>query len=563
MLLLTGALATAACADHVLEPVPGERTPAVPGPARAFVSPVSDAVLSAPALRIPGSNAVLFGATAWTDLPAEFGDAQWVELRTVGEVSWTINEAAGEAAKYWNCYGSNAFAYYGEGSTGGGGLGGGELRVAATVADGKPSVDDYGAVMLSEGDQVYRLARVWPGARLYGRRTGLGGVCNGVPWYFFEGEHRVEVRKVVPVQVKADRETFTAGEVLTWTTKLYRDLTRLSWTFERPDGTIEYPECSGESCAYAPRGPGRMKLSARWERASPTVYVEGYSPPVTNQPAKLKLTCTDERGGLNRVIRGENINCTASKDPVDAPGELRISGWSFEGNARSDGDVTSTQWSGVMVEDGRVEVRGTIGEERAEPGRAVIRVESRSWVDSLRDARIVYDVCAARTRTCLQSPPVEYQDLGKTYLTESEYTLPARNVNEGPNAGWWYFTGEVGPVQLPRPVTLLHPDVFDPGSAFYKTRSCNPARVQTWITTHERTHVEIGRTQLAQTPLNPWLEQRRVYRPQGPPNNWYNAAVRRVRDVMRTLMDPNHQLEWKYPSVPCDLRLANNTPSNP
>lgn len=468
MLLLTASLASAACADHVLEPVPGERAPAVPGvPARAFVSPVSDAVLSAPALGIPGSNAVLFGATAWTDLPADFGDAQWVELRTTGEVSWTINGAAGEAAKHWNCYGSNAFPYYGEGSSGGGGLASGGLRVAATVAGSKPAEDDYGAVMESEGGQVYRLARVWPGARLYGRRTGLGGVCNGVPWYFFQGQHRVEVRKVTPVQVKPDKESFNAGEVLTWTTELYRDLTRLTWTFERTDGTIEYPGCSTKSCAYAPRGPGIMKVSARWERASPTVYVEGYSPPVTNQPAKIKLTCTGDRGE-NSVTRGQTINCIASKDPVDAPGELKVSEWTFLDNDGHNiaGPAGSSvlSWSGIMVVGGTVRAVGTMDGNQA-AGTATIQVSPRT------DWRIEFPAAPAPARSeVLPYPPITPPG-GKADGVFGRHTYswaePRLRGGTGPNRGWYFFRS---PPEFREPRIHINPGLY-PDDPFYRAQN--------------------------------------------------------------------------------------------
>jgi hypothetical protein len=91
---------------------------------------------------------------------------------------------------------------------------------------------------------------------------------------------------------------------------------------------------------------------------------------------------------------------------------------------------------------------------------------------------------------------------------------------------------------LPQPVTLLHPDVFNPGSDFYRRRSCSPARVQAWITEHEQAHVEIGRTQLEESPVNEWIERRRLYRPNGSPSGWYNATKDEIFHRMSALMDP-------------------------
>jgi hypothetical protein len=293
------------------------------------------------------------------------------------------------------------------------------------------------------------------------------------------------------------------------------------------------------------------------------VYVEGYSPPVTNQPAKLKLTCTDAGGALNRVTRGETISCTASKEPIDAAGELLIERWSFDKRVRADEPVTTAEWKGTMVESGTVMVHGTIGGFSAQPSVAVIAVSNRSWTDVLQTPRIAYDHCPVRTDACLQSPPAEFQDLGKTHLPKFTFAPALQYIEAGPNTGWWYFSGEAGPVELPRPVTLLHPEVFDPASDFYKRRNCNPVRVQQWITGHERTHWEIGLSQLKEDPINPWLEQRRIYRPGRSPDQWYNRTLQEVRRLAGGLMDPDHKLESKYPSTPCDLRLRNNTTGTP
>ena len=306
---------------------------------------------------------------------------------------------------------------------------------------------------------------------------------------------------------------------------------------------------------YAVRNGCAQALSRSDQVVTYMITPEPLAPP---QQPKLVLTCSGDLGE-NRVTRGKEIACTASKDPASGAGELKITGWSFEGRARTDGDVTSTRWSGIAVEGGTVSVTGTINGQTASPASASITVVDRNWGDVLRDARIAHEVCAKRTNTCLQTPPRQYQDLGKTHLPESEYTLPVKHVAEGPNSGWWFIAGERGPVILPQPTTYLHPELLDPGSGFYRSRICISSQVLDWITNHERTHVEIGRMQLLQRPINPWLEKRRVFSPTSLPDRWYNEATRRVRRIVGDLMDPEHKAESRYQDAPCDLRLSQNT----
>jgi hypothetical protein len=355
--LLVAALA-AACTDNGVEPTPAV-TPAPAAPARAFVSPVADAPMSAASLYVPASNAVRWGEVPWTELPADFGDAGWVELRTTGQVSWTINTAT-YAVNSWYCHGSNAYPYYGEGSAGGAGNASSNLRMTALVSSAAPADDDYGALMVNRGaGQVYRLSAARPGARLYAKRSGLPGVCNGSPWYNFTGEHTVEVVKVVPVQVAPNKPEFLPGEVLTWTARLYEGVTEtnLRWTFERTDGEVEYPSCSSSTCHYAPRGPGRMKVAGKWELAAPTVHVHNYSAPVTIRQPKLQVKCAPAR-----LPKGNATKCVASVDlPVST---FAVQSWSYSGTAApaaSAGDVKEWTFKPGEVAAGTVTVTALVG----------------------------------------------------------------------------------------------------------------------------------------------------------------------------------------------------------
>jgi hypothetical protein len=80
----------------------------------------------------------------------------------------------------------------------------------------------------------------------------------------------------------------------------------------------------------------------------------------------LKLTCTSKLGE-NRVTRGDTITCTASKDPVDASGELADVRWAFTGmgfkypDAEAGDEVpTGTTWKGKMVMSGTVSVKAKL-----------------------------------------------------------------------------------------------------------------------------------------------------------------------------------------------------------
>ncbi len=214
------------------------------------------------------------------------------------------------------------------------------------------------------------------------------------------------------------------------------------------------------------KGPGTIEVSragsdAYWDfSGAQTVQIwrmrGAQPPPPPQREPRIALTCSPDP-----VVRAQEITCTASRDTAGGPGELKIIGWSFEGEERKDGDVTSTQWRGVMVKDGTVQVRGTIADRAVAPGKAKIRVERRQWpvMQLTKPPRVVVTVDPLN-----MSPyPPDANGYGRFILVSDEFTtyfgaLPVHVINSGPNAGRSFLPDSV---QLMRPNVHLHPALFD------------------------------------------------------------------------------------------------------
>ena len=481
--LLLAVLPLAACIDDVVAPVDRPATGAPPrAPALAFAPPTSG-LLASSALPIPPNNTYGLGATPWTPIDYTVEEAGWVELRTSGSVFWEVNPAAYNTACGWFCTGPDASPFFGSGEAGGAGSSHGQLRTELLASASRPSGNGGAAYATTADGQVYSLLRVEPGTRLWASRTGIRGVASCVGacgdkdpgptgWYLLESSMKVEVRKVVPIQVQPDTTAFVAGDTLTWTTVLYPGITNLIWRFEYAQGSEEVL-CS-ETCRYAPRGPGRMMVSAQWTQGWPAVPVHGYSAPVTDEPPTIALTCTDSLGVRNRIIRGQTLTCTASKDPATAPGELKIGGWSFEGKPRTDGVVTSTEWRGVMVTGGTISVHGTIGASPEETASAPISVEARTnWAGVIVYPATLPDTVFDPAR--FPNPPVRDSSGYDVYLPGGlglyEFDLKWRGhlapVTSGPNKDWWYLRT---PPQWMTPVVYLSP-YLEAGNPFYEAQT--------------------------------------------------------------------------------------------
>jgi hypothetical protein len=181
---------------------------------------------------------------------------------------------------------------------------------------------------------------------------------------------------------------------------------------------------------------------------------------------KLVVECEGDLPTTNTVTRGAEVTCAARKDPVNAPGALTISGWSFDGQPRTDGDLTSATWKGVMVKGGTVEVKGTIGGGTEQTARATVQVKDRTWSVAFTVKQVGN---GDDDRLTLNSAIRWAHDLGGANF----FTTPSRSasspevtevVDGGPNHEFRYFTDLSFPVYAHY---VLNHAAMSRGSAFY------------------------------------------------------------------------------------------------
>lgn len=227
----------------------------------------------------------------------------------------------------------------------------------------------------------------------------------------------------------------------------------------------EVSECRGSMRCTHKSFTGRMFAEVRVssEAARATGGANGYAYPLVRfeplleeeEKAKLALTCTGNLGA-NHVTRGRQITCTAAKYPASAPGELAITGWSFAGSARTDGDLTSTEWKGVIARRGKVEVRGTIN-GAALRDEQTIRVERRGW--SVMQFSVPRHVVGLDPASMADYPPAGIA-YGRFKPEWPDFTkVHAHGIDAGPNAGLWFLPD---PIELPQPVAFVHPALYFP-----------------------------------------------------------------------------------------------------
>lgn len=186
---------------------------------------------------------------------------------------------------------------------------------------------------------------------------------------------------------------------------------------------------------------------------------------VPKTEAALIAECTGDLG-KDMITRGQEITCIARKDPENAPGELRVIGWSFDGKLRTDGDPTSNTWKGVMVEGGVVEVKGIVAGGAEQTARATIQVKDRIWSPA-------FTVTPVRNgdddRLTLNSAIMWPHDLGAAnfFRTPNRGAAPPEMtgvVDGGPNHEMRYFTDLSFPVYAHY---VLNHAAMSRGSAFY------------------------------------------------------------------------------------------------
>jgi hypothetical protein len=242
-----------------------------------------------------------------------------------------------------------------------------------------------------------------------------------------------------------------------------------SWGTD-PKFTPKHILCRDSVCPVHPDAAGRIYAWVT-HRSHPGLIVGPVLRPARSSSARLVLTCTGDLDRPNRVTRGKEVTCTASKNPATAAGELKITGWSFEGRARTDGDVTANEWKGVMVEGGTVEVRGTIGDRAVDPAATRIDVTDRTWAQApaftIREIKNGED-----PRLTLPERVTLAHDLGAAnfFRTPDPAALPLDPVGEvtgGPNHEIYYYENLSFPVYA---YYVLNRTAMSRGSSFYNAQ---------------------------------------------------------------------------------------------
>lgn len=265
---------------------------------------------------------------------------------------------------------------------------------------------------------------------------------------------------------------------------------RIEFRVLKDDGTAESlgivgPDSTGAHSLLGMRTPGQVQMRryalrgvAAWT-GHPTIPMYTFSDSrnitlemVPNTEAELIVDCTGDLG-KDKITRGQEITCIARKNPQDAPGELKIIGWSFEGKPRNDRDPVSVTWKGVMAKGGTVEVKGTIGGGAEQTARAAIQVDARNWggtmpyPEGLPDASVIPEAFP-KLPVREVSGKDEWQDGG---LGLYRYGIDWRGhfapIQSGPNAGWWYL--KTPPTWMP-PKVQLSP-YLEPGDPFYEAQT--------------------------------------------------------------------------------------------
>jgi len=179
------------------------------------------------------------------------------------------------------------------------------------------------------------------------------------------------------------------------------------------------------------------------------------------QNAKLRLTCNPG----TTVQRGTPITCTAGTSPAGAV-RTELS-WTFTDSAghRIPGPTgTDTTWGGEIVVGGMMKVEGKVnGSASADSVR--IRVTPRSW------PRIGLRV---REDGHGDLPPPSQVDsfakLAHTHLARTAPSLSAKEITDGPNAGWGYLNAPLDSLDV---VVHLN-DAWMPGNVWYNLQHPGP-----------------------------------------------------------------------------------------
>lgn len=232
-----------------------------------------------------------------------------------------------------------------------------------------------------------------------------------------------------------------------------------SWGTD-PRFTPKYIQCRDAACPVYPDAPGRIYAWVRHQNHDGLIVGPVLRPARSSSSARLVLTCKGDLPSPNRVTRGEQVTCTASKNPRDAAGELKITGWTFEGRARTDGDVTSTEWRGIIVKPGTVQVSGTIGGV-AVTDSAQLAVKAREWSGYVLTQRPDTQIVLLPGTSAFPQTGTRLGTFTLRLLSEDAITSATDSIGAGPNAGFLFLLRAPNLDGVGADITL-HPALYPP-----------------------------------------------------------------------------------------------------
>jgi hypothetical protein len=412
----------------------------------------------------------------------------------------------------------------------------------------------------SGGDGAEDIMWVSAGTGVLAGRAGLWefGDCWGCTHqpgragrYRLTGTQTLTVEEINPLSVRADRTETDPAEPVGFTARADEEMRNLEWAFVAGD---TFPE-SGPAASRAPAGGATFSTSAAaapaadWNAlascrrkeacttriaASGRMWVRGHiedqivfarSEIVRVQPVRLKLDCTP-----NPVTRGQSITCTASKDPASAPGEVKITGWSFAGAGSTikaeEEDQHSPTWGGTMVVSGTISVVGTIGGRAVEPATVAVNVIGRNWTGKIKYPDATSEFVGEPD---LPYPPVtpENPELEDGVLGVYLDAPPVASYGEGsgPNKGWVYV--DEPPLFSMTPLIRLNV-ALRPDNPFYRAQrgdsgvrlsgrpACGPAfmrQAARHVPAHEDGHHQVAKSHYESSTTAETLEQTTLYEP--------------------------------------------------
>lgn len=414
---------------------------------------------------------------------------------------------------------------------------GGTVSVFAgrPASGGAPTLNDYGWYHLAPAENApatwetlvttYDLpVEVWykPRAIVSWSQSSCAGCTDFVKQYVESGGYQVTVELV---NVGSSQQTAENGTT-TYTVSAPLTVRSVSWYYAPDTAAIPWgarsqsaytrvDACAGQTtCTFTPDSAGRMYAFPHLESA-----VKGYGASygatqqvmfdATPGAPRILLRCEGLVGttlSVNRVTRGQTLNCTAYKDPANAPGDMQITAWWFNSRPRTDGDLTAATWSGPMARSGEVRVRGRIG-TGPERDRAVnITVVARPWSQvRLTEAPEVLRQVDPVSMQPYPAPGTTTtpSTFGRFRLNQPDFrVLPVIRITEGPNNGDAILGAAL---QLPRSTVFIHPaltptpSTVSPGTSAYQpwhawyddqngkpSGTCRPNQIATFKSNVER-----------------------------------------------------------------------------